>query len=99
MDWQLVMRIRGPDERASGSRPQAELFHDAPNAFPIGGNAAALEFPLDSAIAITGKLFMNAFDLLTKLLILVVTFLGMFGIGLVVVAAGSELAYLAGFRN
>jgi hypothetical protein len=62
-------------------------------------HSAALELPFDSAIAIARELFMNTFDLLTKLLILVVAFLGMFGIGLVIVAAGGELAYLAGFRN
>ena len=60
---------------------------------------AALEFPLDTAIAITGEFFMNPFDLLTKLFILVVTFPGVFGIGLVVITAGRQLAYLAGFRN
>lgn len=99
MDRQGVTRVGGSNERAPGNRPQTELFHDAPNAFTIDLNPAALELSLDTAIAVPGELFMNLFDLLTKLLILVVTFLGVFGIGLVVVAAGSELAYLAGFRN
>jgi hypothetical protein len=42
---------------------------------------------------------MNPFDLLTKILIVVISFLGVFGIGFVIVRAGSELTYLAGFRN
>lgn len=42
---------------------------------------------------------MNLLDLLTQLLILAFTFPGVFSIGLVVVTAGGEFAYLAGFRN
>jgi hypothetical protein len=61
--------------------------------------SSALELPIDTAIAIAGEFFMNPFDLLTKLFILVVPFLGVFRIGLVIVAAGGQLAYLAGFRN
>jgi hypothetical protein len=65
----------------------------------IDGKSTALKLPRDTAITITGKFFMNPFNLLTKLLILVIAFLGVFGIGLVVVTAGSQLAYLAGFRK
>jgi hypothetical protein len=42
---------------------------------------------------------MNALNLLAQLLILVSKSLGAFQIGLVVVAAGGQAAYLAGFRN
>jgi hypothetical protein len=61
--------------------------------------STSLKLPLDAAIAIAGEFFMNLFNLLTKPFILVVTFPGMVGIGLVVVAAGGQFAYLAGFRN
>jgi hypothetical protein len=62
-------------------------------------NPSAFELPHDAAIAITGKFLMNTFDLLPKLFVFVVAFPGVFGVGLVVVGAGGEIAYLAGFRN
>ena len=99
MNRQRVTRIRGSDERAPANRPQTKLSHDAPNAFAIGVNPSAFQLPLDTAVTITGEFLMNPLDLLTKLLIIVITFPGVFGIWLVVIAAGSQLAYLAGFRN
>ena len=99
IDRQGVIGIGGSNKRAPGNRPQTELFHDATDAFSIPANPSSFELPHDAAIAITGEFFMNLFYLLTKLLIFVVTLLGVFRVGLIVVAAGSELAYLAGFRN
>jgi hypothetical protein len=54
---------------------------------------------LDTAVAIAGEFLLNAFDLLTKLFILLNTSTLILGTGLVIEAAGGQPAYLAGFRN
>jgi hypothetical protein len=99
IDRQRVVGIGGPDEPAPEDWAQTEYFHNAPNTFGIGGKPAPLELALDATVAIAGEFLLNAFDLLTKLLILVNTSSPMFGIGLVIEAAGGQPAYLAGFRN
>ena len=99
MNRQTVVGIGGADKRAPSDWPQIVLFHDAANAFGVGRHAATIQLNRDSAVAVAGKFVMNPFDLLTKLFIVVVTVPLIMLVGLVVVAAGSESAYLAGFRN
>jgi hypothetical protein len=61
--------------------------------------ATALQFTLNTPIAIAGKLLVNTFDLLTQRFVLVIATLSMLLVGLVVKRAGGEAGYLAGFRN
>ena len=59
----------------------------------------SLQFPDDAAVAIARELLVNVFDLTAKLFILAFPMPLMRLVGFVVIAAGSQLAYLAGFRN
>jgi len=96
---QVVIGIGGLGEPSPGNGPEIKLLHDPPDTFGIDPDTGSVQRPLDAAIAIAGKLAMNAFDLLTQLLILVTKSLGMFQVGLVVIATGGQPAYLTGFRN
>jgi hypothetical protein len=99
MNRQTVTGIGGTDKRAPGDRPQIVLFHDASNAFGIDEDATPGQLPRDAAIAITGEVPMNEFNLTAKLFIFVVAVFLMLFVGFVVIAAGRQSAYFAGFRN
>jgi hypothetical protein len=60
---------------------------------------AAFQFARHAPVAVARKLFMNAFDLFTQLLIVGVPPAAVLRIGFVVIAAGWKSSYLAGFRN
>lgn len=61
--------------------------------------AATFQFMRDTTIAITWKVLVNAFNLLSQVLILSVLILAMLFVGFVVKRAGRQAGYLAGFRN
>jgi len=98
-DRQVVTGIGGFGKPSPGNGPETKLLHDPPETLGIDPDSVSMQSPLDAAIAIGGKLAMNSLNLPAQLLILVLKSLGMLQIGLVVVAAGGEPAYLAGFRN
>ena len=55
--------------------------------------------PRDTTVAVAGEFPVNEFNLTAKLFIFVVAILLMLFVRLVIEAAGSQPAYLAGFRN
>jgi hypothetical protein len=61
--------------------------------------ATAFQLTGDPPISVARKFLVNAFDLLTQLLILVVTTLSMLFVGFVVKRAAGQARYLTGFRN
>jgi hypothetical protein len=99
MNGESVAGIGSVDKRAPRDWPEIVFLHDAPNALGIDRNARPLQRTFDAAVAIAGKLRMNLFNLMTKLFIFVFDRLLMLFVGLVVIAAGGQPAYLAGFRN
>jgi hypothetical protein len=52
-----------------------------------------------ASIAVAGELLVNAFNLLSQVLIVGLTPASALWVWLVVIAAGGEPSYLAGFRN
>jgi hypothetical protein len=91
--------VRGSHEGSPGYRSQAELLHHPPHPFLIHAIATTLQFAADTSVSVARKLFVNAFDLLAQLLILGFTPAAMLRLWFVVIAAGSQSRYLAGFRN
>jgi len=61
--------------------------------------AATLQFTFNAPIAIARKLVVNVFDLLAQLLIFGFAPAMVLCVRLVVIAAGWQTRYLAGFRN
>jgi hypothetical protein len=61
--------------------------------------ATAFEVAEDPPAPITGQLLVNAFDLLSQFLVGRLTASTIGRIGFVVIAAGGNSGYLAGFRN
>jgi hypothetical protein len=83
-----VAGIGGTHKRAPGDGLQPELLHHATYTFLIHLKATAFQLTGYPPIAVAWKFFVNAFDLLTHLLILVVSTLSMLFVGLVVERAG-----------
>ena len=94
-----MTRIGRAYECAPGDWPQPELLHDATNALLVDSDAATLQLPRDTTIAIAWKVLVDAFDLLPQLLVLIVATLSMQLVGFVVERAGGKACYFAGFRN
>jgi hypothetical protein len=61
--------------------------------------ATAFQLTFYPPISVARKFLVNAFDLLTQLLVLVFTTLSMLLVRFVVKRAGGKASYLAGFRN
>src|SRR5262245_56691570 len=88
IDRQSVAGIGRPHKRAPRDWPQPELFHHATYAFLIHFLATAFQLRRYPPITVARKFFVNAFDLLTQLLVLIVTTLLMLFVGFVVERAG-----------
>src|SRR5215467_3987454 len=99
MDRQSVSRIGGRHPCTPGNGLQIELLHDPANALFIHPEAAARQLISDPPVTIARKFLVNLFDLLTQLLILLLTTSSMLRVRFVVKAAGGQSGYLAGLRN
>src|SRR5437867_5542375 len=67
---------------------QPELLHDATYTFLVHFTATAFQLTFYSAISVAREFLLNAFDLLTQLLVLVVTTFSVRFVGFVVKRAG-----------
>jgi hypothetical protein len=88
IDRQSVAGIGRTHKRAPRDGLQPELLHHATYAFLVHFMATAFQFSFHPPIPIARKFRLNAFDLLTQLLVLVVTTLPMLFVGFVVKRAG-----------
>jgi hypothetical protein len=96
---QRMTRIRRPYEAPPGYRSQTELLHHTAKPRFADFPPATFQFRLHSSITIARKLLVNAFDLLAQFLVVAFAPASMLRIGFVVIGAGGNPCYLAGFRN
>jgi hypothetical protein len=87
IDRQRMAGIGRPHKRAPRDGPQPELFHHATYAFLIHFQATTFQRTRYPPIAVARKFLVNAFDLLTQLLVLIVTTFSLL-VGFVVERAG-----------
>lgn len=99
IDRQSMAGIGGTHKRAPRDRLQSELLHHATHSLLIHFETTAFQLALYPPVAVARKFLVNTFDLLSQLIVFVVTTIPVLFVGFVVKRAGGQARYLAGFRN